>query len=158
MDLGIVLIGAIVIAIFAVPFIVMGRNRKKVEKQFLQSLISLADKNNYQIFIHEFCTDYSIGIDTKENVILFYRKTKDRVIEETIKLADFKKCQIVKTKNNNQKSIDRLNLHFIPLASNQPETILEFYNIEDNLQIFGQYQSIERWSKIINNQLKLVLK
>lgn len=50
--------------------------------------------------------------------------------------------------------MDRLNLNFFPVNSNQPDTVFEFYNADINYQLSGELQSIEKWNTLIKNMLK----
>lgn len=160
MDLGSTIIGAIIIAICIVPFIIMSQNRKKRERKTLQLLINIANQQNCIISKHEICGDFIIGIDETKNFVFFFKQLKDKVVEQYINLAEIQSCKVKNTartviiKNYNHNVIDKLELNFIPFDKNKKETTLEFFNTENSLQIVGEFQSVEKWSKLINDSLK----
>ena len=63
MDLGSVIIGAVLLAICAVPFLLMGQKRKKRDRQTLQLLFNRANQEKCTISQHEICGDFVIGIE-----------------------------------------------------------------------------------------------
>jgi hypothetical protein len=160
MDLGSTIIGVVIIIICALPFIMINRSRKKREKQFLQSLSKIAAYNNCKIDQHEIFGYFSIGIDETKKNVFFSRQTKDKMEEQSIDLNEIQNCKVINTsrtfKNNNgnQRVIDKLELSFIPTAKNTSEITLEFFNADESLQYSGELQSIEKWSELINSQLK----
>jgi len=160
MDLGSTIIGAILIAISIVPIILMGKNRKKREKKALQSLIKIANQQNCIISKHENCSDFVIGMDEIKNVVFFYKNINDKELEQVVDLNVIQNCKVINTsrtiknKDGNQKVIDRLELSFIPTNKNEPGIKMEFFNSNISTQLDGELQSIEKWSKHINDRLK----
>jgi hypothetical protein len=160
MDLGSTLIGVFSIIIIALPFIIMMNNRKKKEKKALYQLTELAKQNNCQIGQYELFDRFSIGIDESKKIVFFNNQTNDKEIQQAIKLFEIKLCKVINSsrtfngKGGNQKVIDKLELCFTPKIANQPEIKLEFYNAEVSIQLNGQLQAIEKWSKLINEHLK----
>ncbi len=61
---------------------------------------------------------------------------------------------MLKSKDGNQKMIDRLELCFISKAKDKPEIKLEFFNADVHPQLYGELQTVEKWSKLINGRLK----
>lgn len=163
MDSATFIIGAISIAIFILPFAVTRMNRKKQEKQLLQSLSNLAKQHNCKITQHEFCSDFVIGLDENANSLFFFKRHRQNGNKETahhINLSEFQNCNIinknrvVKSNGSDSKVIDRLELSFTPVAKNQPAFLLELYNSEESFQLVGELQLIEKWSKLINEKIK----
>jgi hypothetical protein len=161
MNLESAMAGAIMIAICIVPFISMSRGRKKRDKQMLLSLTEIAKQHDCQISQHEFCGDFVIGIDEIKNFIFFHKHLKNRVIEQFIDLANIKNCKVInlsrsiKTEEGIQKVIDKLELAFIPTSKDKSEITLEFFNSDVTTQLYGEFPTIEKWSKHINDRLKL---
>jgi len=154
------IIGAIIIAICIVPFIIMSKNRKKRERKSLQALISTASKHNCNISMHEICGDFIIGIDEPHKNVFFVKQMKDNLIEQHVNLADIQNCRIKNTartisdKNGNFNVVDKLELSFVPLLKNNKEISLEFYNADNGMLIVGELQSVEKWAKLINNSMQ----
>lgn len=159
MNSGSTIIGAIAIIICVLPFIMMSLNKRKKEKKILQSLSEISAKNSCQIDQYEILGSFAIGIDETKNFVFFYRLSKDTEIEQSIDLSEVKSCKIINTsrtlegKGGNRKALDKLELSFMPTANDKPETKLEFFNADVSMQLYGEWESIEKWSKLINSRL-----
>ena len=162
MDLGIILILAIITAISTIPFIIMGRNKNKRRKQLLKSLSINAEEHNSKITIHEFCGNFVIGLDENSNTLFFFKEFDGIAISRYVALDKIQHCQIINTKKTikgNQgtyQEIDKLGFSFIPIARNYPVITLEIYEYEESLPLSGELQLIDKWVKIISSRLKPV--
>lgn len=160
MDLESTIMGAILVAICALPFLMMGRNRKKRERHLFQSLTNIALQHNGKINQHEIGIDYGIGIDETNDFVFFFKQTKDKVVEECIALAEIEVCtvnKITRTVENDSGAnaiIDKLELIFLPIAAKKKGVALEFFNTAVYTQLNGELQSVEKWTKRINEHLK----
>jgi len=161
MDLGSALTGTILLIVCIVPFVIISYNSKKKQKIMLLSLKKIAQQHNCQINKHEFCGNFVIGIDHAKNFIFFSKRANDNMVEQYVDLAEVRSCRVVntsrtmKSQNGNCQVIEKLELVFFPVLKNKIETTLEFYNDEVNMQLAGELQCIENWSKIVNNRLKI---
>jgi hypothetical protein len=156
MDLGTIIIGIICLAVCALPFVLTNRNKKKKEKELLDSLKDFAKEHNSEITSHEIGGYFAIGIDEAKNTISFLQKTKETVNLQFIDLTTIKSCEISNISRElakNEKVIDRLNLKFNAINKNNPSIILEFYNSDISFQPSNEFDSIENWNKRINNLL-----
>ena len=159
MDSGTIIIGAISIAICILPFIMLRRNKQRIEKQRLLGLENLAAQHRGNITQHEFCGDFVIGLDEANKFVFFFRKTKDRETARHINLDGIQKCKAINTsrsiqsKEGEYKVVDRLELVFVPGTKNEPDLVLELYNAEESMQLVGELQLIDRWEKKINQLL-----
>lgn len=162
MDLGSAIIGAVAIIICALPFVMMSRSKKKREKIFLQSLSEIATKNNCQITQHEIFGSFAIGLDESKSFVFFYKKMPGKEEEQSIDLGEIQNCKVINTsrtinnKEGNQKVIDKLELSFSPAAKNKPGIKLEFFRSDVSVHLDGELQSIEKWSKLINDLLRSI--
>lgn len=160
MNLDNIIIAAIAIAICVIPFILMGRSRKKKQKRTLQSLINLANQKNCKISKYEICGDFIIGIDETKRFLFFYKKLEDKVVEQFINLAEILSCRVKNTtrtvayNNENQHVIDKVELGFIPYDKNKNEILLEFFDADTNMQLSGELQLVEQWFNLTNSYLK----
>ena len=157
MELGIAVIGITSVALCAMPFVITNRSRKTKEKQILTSLKDVAQQHNCEIFEHEIFGHYAIGVDQTKSYVFFVLKTKEAVQQQYVDLTTIKTCEIAnigKSYTRKEKIIDRLNLTFFPVDSNQLDTVFEFYNADINYHLSGELQSIEKWSSLIKNMLK----
>ena len=161
MDIGTAIIGAISIAIFASPFAITGLGRKKKEKKLMQALSNLAKQHNGTIHQHDFSGEFVIGIDETANYIYFFKNMKDKEVAHAINLASIQNCKVINksstinNKGHNYKVTELLELSLAALDKSKPDILLEFYNADENYQINDELQLIEKWSKIINDRLKL---
>src|SRR5690606_32033161 len=102
-----------------------------------------------------------IGIDKLKNYLLFYKKMKDKETTQFIDLESIHSCRLlnssrtIKNKQEKYHVIDRLSLSLTPNLKNKKELVLEFFNSDHNSQIYGELQSIEKWLKLVNLQLKV---
>ena len=157
MDVSSIIIGAIVVALCIVPFIVMSQNRKKRERKTIESLNSIAQRQNCSISKHEICGDFIIGIDEVNKYVFFLKKLNDKVVEQCVNLSEIRNCKLNNTARTvaNQSVIDKLELSFIPIDKNKKEIALEFFNTDINMQLGQELRSIEQWSNFINDYLKI---
>jgi hypothetical protein len=155
MDIGITITGAILIAICMLPFVLIGRNRRKQEKLLFQSLSNIAAKQNCKITVHECCEEYIIGLDETSNFLFFFKKIKDKEISKQINLAEIQNCKTINTSrsNGNEKIIDKLELSLIANTKKTPDILLELYNSDDRMQLGDDFLLIERWAKKLNERL-----
>lgn len=160
MNLGTAITGAIFIAIFMLPFIFMLHGRKKKEKQLAKSILAIANNHNCKISQQDINEEFAIGLDESVNHLFFFKKTSDKEIAQHVKLAEIKSCKVIKTanvageKDDNYKSIDKLDLQFSFLDLKNPNISFTFYNSEENFGLNGEIQMIEKWANIVNDRLK----
>ena len=160
MDLASTIIGGILAAVCVVPFVLITQGRKKREKKMLQSLITLANQHDCKISEHEFCCDFGIGIDKTKHFVFFLKKTKTKETQQYVDLNGIQGCTVnnigrtIRNKDGSHRVIDRLELSFIPKAKDRPAIDFEFYDADVNMQLSGQLQAVQKWSKIVDLQLK----
>lgn len=157
MDIGVTITGFILLAICALPFVLIGRNSRKQEKLLFQSLSNIAAKQNCKITQHECCEEYIIGLDETSNFLFFFKRVKDKETSKQINLKEIQNCKIVNTSrpNGNEKIIDKLELSLKVNTKNTSEIVLELYNSDDRMHLGDDFLFIERWTKKINELLKL---
>lgn len=160
MDSGTIIIGVIALAICILPFIALSRSRKKTEQQRLSALQNFAARQNCQLSEYEFCGNLSIGLDMVNKCVFALRKTEGGEISQYINLHGVQQCKAIQTSRNlnskegEYKVIDRIDLSFVPVAKNEPDTLLEIFNAQENLQMVGELQLADRWEKRISNLLR----
>ncbi|MEX2369845.1 MAG: hypothetical protein WD578_02475 [Bacteroidales bacterium] len=160
LELGSAIVGAVSIALVALPVVLIGSSKRKKEKHFKVLLSEFAAKHDCKLDFHEISGNLAIGMDTSRNFVFFCAETNEQVNEQIVDLGKIQNCKVIKTssmvrnKEGNQQVIDRLELSFIPMAKAQPEIRLEFFNADVNLQLYGELQAAEKWSKLINGRLK----
>ena len=157
MGLGNIIIGVVLAAVFVVPFMFAGRNSKKRKKQMLLALRTLAIQHNGNISIHEFCSDFVIGMDEAKNYVFFYKKSEGKENTNFIDLAEIKSCRVHILRREGVKGadkvIDKLDLSFTPHDKTKKVIDLEFYNTDVSSVLSGELQAVEKWSKLIDDRL-----
>lgn len=157
MGLGNIIIGAVLMATFVVPFVLAGRSNKKGKNQMLLSLRTIANQHNSSISIHEFCGDFVIGMDELKNFVFFYKKSEGKELTNYIDLSEMKSCHVHILRRESLKGadklIDKLDLSFTPHDRTKKVINLEFYNTEVSSVLTGELQAIEKWSKLISDRL-----
>lgn len=160
MELGSAIVGAVSIAAFTLPVVLMTRNRRKKGKHFKDLLTQLAAQHDCQIDQHEIFGNFAIGLNANKNFVFFCKETEEKVDEKVVDLGKIRNCEVLSTsrtlkvKEGNQRVIDRIELDFIPGAKGTAETKIEFFNADLFPQLSGELQSAEKWSKLINGRLK----
>lgn len=160
MDWGTTIVGLIMILICIVPFVIMYYNRVKKENKMLQSINEIAQQHNCKIGQHEFCGDYVMGIDENRNFVFFFKQKKEEAISQFVDLSEIQTCQMVKKTRNVKNDIgslgfiERVELSFTPTNKNKGETTFELYDEEINMQLSGELQFVDKWTKQINDRLK----
>lgn len=156
MGLGNIIIGAVLLAAFVVPFALSGRNSKKRKKQMLLSLRAIANGHNSTISIHEFCGDFVIGMDEIKNFVFFYKKGEGNELKNYINLSEIKNCRVHNLRREGNKGaavIDKLDLSFTPHDKTKKVIDLEFYNTDVSSVLTGELQAVEKWGKLISDRL-----
>ncbi|PQJ69291.1 hypothetical protein [Polaribacter butkevichii] len=156
MDLGTAIIGLICIAVCALPFVLTNNNKKKKQKELLNTLKDFAKKNGSEITQHEIGENYAIGVDTSKNTVSFLQKTKEKVSLQFVNLTTIKNCEInniSKSLGKNETTLDKLILKLSAIDKKKPSIVLEFYNSDISFQPGNEFDSIEKWNKTINSLL-----
>jgi hypothetical protein len=160
MDSGSAIIGAILLAIFIVPLVIMHYNRVKKENKKVQFLNEIALQHNSKISQHEFCGDFVIGLDETRYFVFFLKEKKEDVFSQFVDLSGIQTCHVVKktrtmeSKKEHVVITEGVELSFLPANKSKGETRFELYDEELNMQLSGELQLADKWSKQINEILK----
>lgn len=158
MDLGTAIVGIAIIIICVIPFVLLQKSKKKAEQKLVSGLDALAAAHQSTIAHREVFGDFAIGHDKGMRGLFFYKITTEGPLSQYVDLAGIKSCKVVNTNRTFQnkegayKVIEKLELSLAPLAANQSEIALEFYDVHKNIQLNGELQSIERWAKLVNEK------
>jgi hypothetical protein len=161
LNLGTIIVGIICTLICVIPFILMGRSKKKKEHEQLLLLTNIANQHGGSITQHEFCGNFGIAIDENKGFVYFNKNVKGAITEGFVDLNQITACKVnnisisfTENKETYHK-INRLDLCFIPDNHTSKEIRWEFFSLENNLQPYGEFQAAERWSKLINKQIQV---
>lgn len=147
-------------ALFALPFILIGRASKRNKKQLINKLTKLAEKHSSVIKESDHCNNFAIGLDNAEKALFYIKTGNEQEKSQVIKLSDYKATRIVnlsKTLGDNGAKTtvtSKLALAFVPVNKDKPEVQLEFYNSEDKNQITSELELLNKWNELVNLKLK----
>ncbi len=155
-DFGTLLIGSLTVAICAIPFVLTIGGRKRREKQMMRSLQTMAAQHNCQIGQREFCGNYLLGMDQGGRYVFFHQVSKEAIEERAVDLMEIVACKPINIgrKIAGERVVERLGLEFVPMDQDMPEITLELYNNDHSFQLRGELQSMEKWTRLINDRLK----
>lgn len=161
LDWGTAIIGFAALVICAIPFVFDYRSRNKKTKHLKLSLTKLAEKHNCEVNQYELCGNFILGIDENRNFLFFFKQPKtEEGISQYINLEEIQKCEVVKktktvkTDTENLTIVERVEMSFIPSNKNKAEQKIELFDKEKNMQLNGELQFVDKWSKQINKHLK----
>ncbi len=151
----------VLLAFCILPIVIMNQKRKKKASESLQLLKNLAEENQCTITEHELFNQIIIGIDKNAHQLFFVRTIEGKKSQQKIYLSDVKRCRMEETGRtvDSIHVIEKIDLAFAPLASNQKEITLNIYSADyDNLTLSGEIQFAEKWAKLVNDHLKTINK
>lgn len=146
----------IIVIICILPFIFMNGSRKKERKKIVENLKALAKENHCEIAEFDSDSNFAIGWDTPKTFVFFYKKVGNREFKQAVNLKSIQVCKYHKISRNDV--INKLELELIPKSKIETAKKLEFFDVDIDMQLSGQLQTIEKWDQQIGGQLrKLVL-
>jgi hypothetical protein len=164
MDSTSTIIGLVILALIILPFALLTRKSKGIEKQHKLALAAFAQGEDCEITKQEIDGDLCIGIDENKNKLFFLSYFKNEAHTASVDLSQMESCNIIKTHKEGMKdvgdsySIASLLMNFKPKTSSLSQVNLEFYNSAKKVQVGTEYVFLREWSKLVNDQLKAVQK
>lgn len=159
-DMGTAITGIVFLALFALPFVLDRRNRVGKKKRALLSLQQFALQHQCGIDQHELSGTVALGLDKGKNAIFYIRQEKDGRSSHYVHLAEMRSCNLVSAVRNTKQGgaavapTDRVQLNLQPKDASRAEVRLEIFDAGSGLQLNGELQVAERWSKLIQDRLK----
>lgn len=94
---SVLLIGALLLAVLILPFVLMIRHQKNKHKKEMQSFKSSAEQNGIHISKMETINDLIIGLDTAQKKLAIGSALSSSDNIRTISLQDFNTCRVKKS-------------------------------------------------------------
>ena len=97
-----------------------------------------------------------IGISNDNTKLTYVHFNTDEPKISTIDLTEIKECHILKSQVKEKEKIIRLknlDLEFIYKASNKPNVIINFFNLDEDLSEDYELKRVEKWQQIIKMSL-----
>ncbi len=152
MDLNVIIMSAIIIAICAVPMMILSIKKKKKVAYFKSVLTEIAKPKSGNIKSYEISDPIAVGMTENDEAFVFYHKHENGQEEKVcIRLSEIKQCFMIRTSRSSQSgSIGKLLLSFEYHDKNKPDFLLEFFNAAESFQLTGELQLIEKWKPLIS--------
>jgi hypothetical protein len=156
MELGTSLVGLVILAICILPIWLMRRNNRKKEEHLINGLRSIAAAHHRELGAYDCGFEFAIGMAQTNDFVFFYKTGKEKPLAQYVALNTIRKCQIdhirrsVKSKEENKSFVERLTLTFIPKDREADTIQLEFFNADEQFQLSGEQQLIEKWEATVN--------
>lgn len=151
MDIATLLIGVVIIAACALPFVLSGVSRRCKEKKLICALNALADSVSAKIDDFEMYCNTAVAIDVDGKNLFFVRFVDEKTVE-TVDLTKVKSCSLVEKRHNSDTVPDTMGLNFV-FVDGGPELFLEFFNSDIDVTSDGISPILSRWNVKINNRL-----
>ncbi len=155
MNSSTIIISAIFLAVFMLPFALSRISRAKREGTVLAALRQLAAQHNLQINHYELCANSAIGLDDANQAVCLYRPDAQQVVY----IASLQTCKAEKQTRTMQHGADtvtvteRVTMRFVPKGANTPPTTFVLFNEKVDTQIGEELQLAETWAARINKLL-----
>jgi hypothetical protein len=81
-------------------------------------------------------------------------------VSKSVDLKDIKESKVINTSrsiksgNGDYKTLERLEIAFVPNPEKNPDMIWELFNMDDNMQQRGEVLFASHWSEKINDLLR----
>lgn len=158
MKTGLFITDAIIIAIVALPFILILSNSKKKERKLSKALKAEVLKDKGKLSNSTVHNNFALGIDNSRQRLYFYKVTKEAAYTQIVDLKTMASCQVdkktryVRDKEKKQEIIERLLLILTHKDQNNV-TNFEFYDNNDAMPLSGEIDIAHQWQSIITQFL-----
>ncbi len=160
MDTTTTIIGLALLAIGVLPFVFLGRKRKKIEKKYMQTFLSFVEHNGCTVSKKEQDGNMIIGLDEHNNRLFFLSTNLNEYTPIVVDLNFVKSSTIVKTKKEGVHDdegvygIAKIELCFIPAKLNQQTINLEIFDAKKKAEMSSEMLFAREWTKIINDHIE----
>jgi len=155
MDLGTILTATIMLSICVLPFILMNRKKKRRIKKLQQNFMDFISEKGQNIGENEICGDFVIGLDNISKHLYFIKQNQSTDIQVCIPINTITDCKLEKIYEIDSNSmdqstaLDKVLLTFTTKEAQSKNKTLILFDSDDQMQLDGELQLGEKWSKII---------
>ena len=160
MDLGMIILGAIMAIVCALPFMAVTISRNRVTKNVKKRLNELAAENNGSLTRMEVHGKMALAMDEKAQRLFFVKQHTDQVEKVVVDLSRMSQCRLEKQSRTVTSDrgkyllIESVLLRLVPNTRTE-EVKVTVFDIETDLSLNGELQFAERWAGIIDEHLRL---
>lgn len=153
MKISLILISTLLVLSVFVPFLLFIYNGAKNTGSIKKRASTLTKNNGLIYSLKEVWRKNFIAItsDNKTITSIIFNSDNTHIMTD-INLNDVKACNIIKNQNqgpNKSLSLKSLSLEFIYKSSGKPNTIVSFFDIDEDLIEDFELQRIEKWQALI---------
>ena len=154
MNIEITIIGAILVALCALPFVYFGMSRKNKEKKVIQALKDFASQHQSTITTYDVSGELVIGLDENSKTLFMSKHFEGQVTNKVLQLSDVTGCSVEKHFKNygSQQVVERLGIRFITKKAN--DVYWELFNSNETYQMSGELQLADAWVGRIKSHLQ----
>lgn len=151
-----IITSAILIALCASPFFLIGFGTRKKEKTLKKELQGFIKGNNGFLSEYNIINDFIIALDDKRKTIYFHNKLDNNDTFQVVELAGVGNCEIEKLFKPAKKSqpanneLQSLSLNFISQSGKTIDKI-ELFNYDNSSQINGEIDLARNWKDKISS-------
>ena len=161
MDLSAIIIGLAILGLFLFPVILISRSGKKKMKRLSDEIMTEASKNELTISENDSWNESAIGMDVKNDKIIFIDESHSEKVVRLINLKDVKSFSTSpdltkgNSRNTDYEKEPRLSLNFIFKDPSKSETNITFYIAGFGKLTKTEQHLFEKWSGIIGKRFGL---
>ncbi|CAH8282699.1 hypothetical protein EV196_101551 [Mariniflexile fucanivorans] len=157
MKISLIFISTILVLSVVLPFLLFVYNGAKNTVSVKKQAEAIIKGNGLVYSLKEVWRKNFIGISTDNKAIthIKFNSDKSKTIND-INLIEVKACNIIKSYQNGankSQSLKSLALEFIYKTSGKPNTIVSFFDVDDDLTEDFELQRIEKWQALIKNAI-----
>lgn len=152
MDLGNLLITGVIIIAIAVPFILWAGGKKKKSNKYRVQLDKLAAEKNTSLKNYQIYKRMGFALDTGANYVFYTQFLEDTTADQIVDLSGIDSCELIKTER--EKVVDRLALRFVPKTKDAAPTVLEVFDVDEDMHMGSQLEALQEWLPELNAALR----
>lgn len=157
MKISLIIISTLLVLSVFLPFILFIYNGTKNTVSIKKQANALVKNNGITYSQKEVWRKNFIGISSDNKALTSIKfNTKNPSIVSDINLNEVKQCNIIKNYNNGANkslSLKSLGLELVYKSSAKPNVIINFFEIDEDLNEDFELQRIEKWHELIKNTI-----
>ena len=157
MNIVTAIIGIAMLSLFALPFILTGNSRRKMEKKMLGLLQLNAAEQGHSIGEHDLDARFGIALSQNQQVVYFIDGHNGSPIIQHFALHDLRQCKMNVVKNtvgdgkNKEWVIAKIELILTGKTPQTKEQRYGLYDVNNLVQLDNEIQLATKWETQLNS-------
>lgn len=154
------IIGVIITLIVILPILFIQKSQISKKKKSKKGFIDEAQKNNLKVTEPDFWGSYyALAIDENQNKLIYSKIIDEEHNTIIIDVEEIASCEIVRTnrtfKSNKvfKTETDKIDLVIGFKNSNKAKEVLEFYNVDVNIEMTNEVPLLDKWESKIKSSI-----